>query len=394
MIDDFLDHLRNETGRIHEEGTFKLEHIISTPQQARIVADGKEVINLCANNYLGLANHPALLKAAKESLDKYGYGMASVRFVCGTQTIHKELESAMSEFLGAEDTILYPSCYMANLGLFETLLGGEDAVIGDKLNHSSMLAGMWLSKASLFLYDNNDLRDLERQLKLAHGCRFKLIGVDGVFSIEGTLAKLPEIRSLADRYNAILMIDDSHGIGILGEKGQGSAEYHNLTGKIDIITGTLGKALGGAAGGFTSGRKEIIEWLRQSSRPYLLSNNVPPVIAAASLAALQLLRNTPSLREHLRDNSSFFRNKLRNHGFKLIPGDHPIIPIIINDETTTKQIVDDLFEEGVYVTSFSYPVVAKGEAKIRTQMSAAHTREDLLFALRAFAKVGRKHRVI
>lgn len=398
MAANLLSSLAEQTESLKGQGLFKKERLIKGPQQASIHVqengDVREVINLCANNYLGLANHPKIVAAAHKALDDYGYGMASVRFICGTQNIHKELEDRITGFLGTEDTILYPSCFDANGGLFETILGAEDAIISDALNHASIIDGVRLSKAQRFRYKNCDMADLESQLQAASDCREKLIVTDGVFSMDGTIANLPDICTLAKRYGAFTMIDDCHASGFLGDTGRGTHEYHNLVGKIDIITGTLGKALGGASGGFTSGRKEIVGWLRQRSRPYLFSNSVAPTIVAASIAVLDLIENDPTLRTTLHDNAAYFRGKMSALGFDLKPGSHPIIPVMLGDAKLATEMADRLLEHGVYVIGFSFPVVPKGQARIRTQMSAGLKREQLDMAVDAFATVGRELGVI
>jgi glycine C-acetyltransferase len=394
----FLDSLAEQTEALKEQGLFKRERLIAGPQQAAIKVreDGKtrEVLNLCANNYLGLANHPRIIEAAHKALDEFGYGMASVRFICGTQTLHKELEARISRFLGTEDTILYPSCFDANGGLFETVLGEQDAVISDALNHASIIDGIRLSKAERYRYRNDDMDDLEANLKRASKNRHRLIVSDGVFSMDGTIANLRDICTLAERYDALTMIDDCHATGFLGDTGRGTHEYRGVLGKIDIITGTLGKALGGASGGFTSGRKEIVGWLRQRSRPYLFSNSVAPAIAATSIAVLDLLENEPGLRKSLHENAAYFRGAMQKLGFELRPGQHPIVPVMLGDAKLASTMADRLLERGIYVIGFSFPVVPKGEARIRTQMSAGLTREQLDRAIDAFGEVGRELRVI
>ncbi|MDH4107284.1 MAG: glycine C-acetyltransferase [Gammaproteobacteria bacterium] len=398
MKQDFLQALAAQTEALMEQGLYKTERLIAGPQQASIrVRDNgtsREVINLCANNYLGLANHPKIVEAAHRALDEYGYGMASVRFICGTQTIHRELEHRISRFLGTEDTILYPSCFDANGGLFETILDAGDAVISDALNHASIIDGVRLSKAQRFRYAHDDMADLEAQLRAAENCRQKLIVSDGVFSMDGTIANLPAICDLADRHGALTMIDDCHATGFLGGSGRGTHEYRDVMGRIDIITGTLGKALGGASGGFTSGRKEIVAWLRQRSRPYLFSNSVAPIIAATSIAVLDLVETDSSLRAKLHENASYFRRKMTELGFDLKPGEHPIIPVMLGDAKLASRMADRLLEHGIYVIGFSFPVVPKGQARIRTQMSAGHTRDHLDKAVNAFAAVGRELGVI
>ena len=383
----FQDHLLTQLDAVREAGTFKRERQIQSPQDARITVNGRDVLNLCANNYLGLAEHPQVIAAAHKALDEWGYGMASVRFICGTQSLHKQLEAKISEFLGTEDTILYSSCFDANGGLFETLLSAEDAIISDELNHASIIDGVRLCKAQRFRYKNNNMADLEAKLQEAQGARFRLIATDGVFSMDGYIANLKGICDLAEQYNAMVMVDDSHAVGFTGIKGRGTHEYCDVMGRVDIITGTLGKALGGASGGYTSGRKEIIELLRQRSRPYLFSNTLAPPIAGASLAVLELLSQSDALREKLRDNTVFFRAEIQKLGYTILPGEHPIVPVMLGDAALASRVADALLEEGVYVIGFSYPVVPNGKARIRTQISAAHSREDLEFALQAFAKV-------
>jgi glycine C-acetyltransferase len=394
----FLKSLAARTEALKAEGLYKSERLISGPQQATIDVQNNgivsRVINLCANNYLGLANHPTIIAAAHEALDRYGYGMASVRFICGTQTIHKELENRISNFLGTEDTILYPSCFDANGGLFETLLGDDDAVISDALNHASIIDGIRLSKAQRFRYQSNNMDDLETNLRNAADCREKLVVSDGVFSMDGTIANLTDICDLAERYGALTMIDDCHSSGFLGRTGRGTHEYHDVMGRIDIITSTLGKALGGASGGFTSGRREIIGWLRQRSRPYLFSNSVAPAIAATSIAVLDLLESDEHLRGTLMDNAVYFRAGLTELGFELKPGEHPIIPVMLGDAKLASDMADRLLGHGIYVIGFSFPVVPQGQARIRTQMSAGLTREQLDHALQAFGEVGRELGVI
>ena len=398
MNDSFLKSLATQTDELRGQGLYKQERLITGPQQASIHVrkngDESEVMNLCANNYLGLANHPAIIKAAHAALDKYGYGMASVRFICGTQTIHKELEERISEFLGTEDTILYPSCFDANGGLFETLLGEDDAIISDALNHASIIDGIRLSKSKRLRYQNNDMEDLESKLDEAASCKNTLIVTDGVFSMDGTIASLDKIVELAEPRGAITMIDDCHATGFLGDTGRGTHEYRDVVGKIDIITGTLGKALGGASGGYTSGRREIVGWLRQRSRPYLFSNSVAPVIAATSIAVLDLLQEDDTLRKKLHENARYFRGKMTELGFDLKPGEHPIIPVMLGDARVASDMADRLLAKGVYVIGFSFPVVPQGQARIRTQMSAGHTTEQLDKAVNAFAEVGRELGVI
>jgi len=394
----FLQSLAEQTEVLREQGLFKKERLIAGPQQAAIHVkddgDESEVINLCANNYLGLANHPAVIEAAHKALDEFGYGMASVRFICGTQTIHKELERRISAFLGTEDTILYPSCFDANGGLFETLLNGEDAVISDALNHASIIDGIRLCKAQRYRYANDDMADLEQKLKESASARNRLIVSDGVFSMDGTIASLDRIVDLAAKHDAMIMIDDCHATGFLGEQGRGTHEYRGVMGKIDIITGTLGKALGGASGGYTAGRKEVVAWLRQRSRPYLFSNSVAPTIAATSLAVLDLVEEDDSLRRKLHENARYFREHMTELGFDLKPGEHPIIPVMLGDARLASEMADRLLSRGIYVIGFSFPVVPEGQARIRTQMSAGLEREHLDKAITAFAEVGRELGVI
>ncbi len=391
----FAASLTAALAELKHTGLYKQERVISSPQQAVIrLADGQEVVNLCANNYLGLADHPDLIAAAKASLEEYGYGMSSVRFICGTQTIHLSLEQSISEFLGMEDTILYSSCFDANGGLFETLLGAEDAIISDALNHASIIDGIRLSKAKRFRYQNNDMQDLETQLQAAQDCRVKLIATDGVFSMDGIVANLPAICDLADKYNAMVMVDDSHAVGFMGENGRGTHEYHHVMGRIDIITGTLGKALGGASGGYTSASKPIVQWLRQRSRPYLFSNTLAPTIAATSKRVLNLLTENQHLIKKVHENSQYFRRAMTALGFKLTPGDHPIIPVMLGDATLAGKMADAMLKHGVYVIGFSYPVVPQGQARIRTQMSAGHEKKHLDQAIAAFESAGRELNII
>lgn len=395
MKSAFLEHLHQETVALKDAGLYKSERVINTQQQAEIgVEGGNHVLNFCANNYLGLANHPDLIQGAKQAMDDFGFGVASVRFICGTQSLHKQLEQRLSQFLQTEDTILYSSCFDANGGLFETILGPEDAIISDALNHASIIDGVRLCKAQRFRYANNDMADLEAKLQQSQDARFRLIATDGVFSMDGIIANLKAICDLADRYNALVMVDDSHAVGFMGEHGRGTHEYCDVIDRVDIITGTLGKALGGASGGYTSGRKEIIEWLRQRSRPYLFSNSLAPMIAGASLNVLDLLESGNDLREKLRDNSAYFRKSMQELGFDLVPGDHPIIPVMLGDAKLAQDMAAAMLREGIYVIGFSYPVVPKGAARIRTQMSAAHDREHIDKAIAAFAKVGREFGVI
>ena len=394
----FLDSLRDQTEALKSQGLYKTERLIAGPQQAAIDVRSngatQHVLNLCANNYLGLANHPDVIAAAHKALDEYGYGMASVRFICGTQTLHKELEDRISQFLGTEDTILYPSCFDANGGLFETILGPDDAVISDALNHAGIIDGIRLCKAQRFRYQHNTMSDLEAQLEAARDTNARLIVTDGVFSMDGTIADLNTICDLADKHDALTMIDDCHATGFLGDTGRGTHEYRGVMGRIDLITGTLGKALGGASGGFTSGRKEIVGWLRQRSRPYLFSNSVAPIIAASSIAVLDLLVRDSSLRESLHANAAYFRSQMTERGFDLKPGEHPIIPVMLGDARLATAMADKLLQRGIYVIGFSFPVVPKGEARIRTQMTAGLTREQLDQAVGAFTEVGHELKVI
>jgi glycine C-acetyltransferase len=395
MTARFLDHLKHEIQQVRDAGLYKAERVLTGPQNAWIeTTAGKRVINLCANNYLGLADDPRVIAAAHQALDQYGFGMASVRFICGTQTVHKELEAKLSAFLQTDDTILYSSCFDANGGLFETLLGAEDAIISDSLNHASIIDGVRLSKCQRFRYANNDLSDLEKQLQAAAGARFRLIATDGVFSMDGVIADLVGICKLADQYDALVMVDDSHAVGFVGPGGRGTPALCGVEKRVDIVTGTLGKALGGAAGGYTSGRKEIVEWLRQRSRPYLFSNSLPPPVAAASSAVLELLANGEDLRKRLADNMQFFRAEMEKLGFKLLGRGHAIIPVLLGDAKLAGEMAAALLNEGVYVIGFSFPVVPQGQARIRTQMSAAHSRQDLETAVAAFAKVGQALNVI
>jgi glycine C-acetyltransferase len=384
----FTQHLQTQLADIRGAGTYKRERVIMTPQGTTIrVADGQPVLNLCANNYLGLAQHPAVAAAAKAAIDQWGYGCASVRFICGTQGVHKQLEQKLSEFLGTEDTILYGSCFDANGGLFETLLGAEDAIISDELNHASIIDGVRLCKAARFRYANNNMADLEAKLKEASNARFKMIATDGVFSMDGYIANLSAICDLADKYDALVMVDDSHAVGFMGKTGRGTHEHCGVMSRVDVITGTLGKALGGASGGYTSGRKEIIELLRQRSRPYLFSNTLAPSIAGASLKVLDLLTESTALRDKLEANTKFFREGMAKLGFTILPGTHPICPVMLGAAALATKFADAMLERGVYVIGFSFPVVPKGRARIRTQISAAHSREDLELAVRAFAEV-------
>jgi len=388
MFTSMKDFLQKEIETIKERGLYKAERIITSPQNAKIeVKGGKKVLNLCANNYLGLASHPEIIAAAKASYDIWGYGMSSVRFICGTQEIHKILEQKLSEFLGTEDTILYSSCFDANGGLFETLLSEQDAVISDELNHASIIDGLRLCKARRYRYKNNDMKDLEERLKETQDARFRLIATDGVFSMDGYIADLKGICDLADVFDAMVMVDDSHAVGFMGKSGRGTPEYCGVTGRVDIITGTLGKALGGASGGYTAARKEIVEMLRQRSRPYLFSNTLAPSIAAASVKVIELLNTSDSLRTKLFENTRYFREKMTELGFSILPGTHPIVPVMLGDAMLAQKTAARLLEKGVYVVGFSYPVVPEGKARIRTQMSAAHSRDDLDFALNKFSEV-------
>jgi len=387
MLANFDQQLADTLADIRSQGLYKTERIITSPQGAKIeIAGGQSVLNMCANNYLGLADHPELIKAAKEALDTHGFGMASVRFICGTQDIHKELEAALTKFLGTEETILYPSAFDSNGGLFETLLAEQDAVISDELNHASIIDGIRLCKAQRFRYKHNDMADLESKFTEASGARFKLVATDGCFSMDGTIADLKSIVDLAQKYNALTMIDDAHATGFLGERGRGTHEYREVMGQIDIITGTLGKALGGASGGFTSGRKEIVDLLRQRSRPYLFSNTVAPPIVAAVLKALELLTKSTELRDRLEANTKYCRDAVTKAGLTIKPGVHPIVPIMIGDAAKSQKFAARMLEKGVYVIGFFYPVVPHGTARVRVQVSAAHSREDLEFAVKAFAE--------
>ena len=388
MYGDLKGQLQSELEEIRAAGLYKAERVIDTPQAARVgVGRGAPVLNMCANNYLGLASHPDVIAAARDALDEWGYGLASVRFICGTQSIHKQLEEKLSDFLGTEDTILYTSCFDANGGLFETLLGPDDAVISDELNHASIIDGVRLCKAKRFRYKNSDMADLGGQLAEARGSRRILIVTDGVFSMDGYLANLPAICDLADEHGALVMVDDSHAVGFMGAQGRGTHEHHDVMGRIDILTGTLGKALGGASGGYTSGRAEIIEFLRQRSRPYLFSNTVAPSIVAASIKAIDLLNESTELRDRLEANTNYFREQMAGSGFHILEGKHPITPIMLGDAALASRFADAMLEKGVYVIGFSYPVVPQGKARIRTQISAAHTKEDLEFAIGKFGDV-------
>ncbi|MBA6303284.1 glycine C-acetyltransferase [Colwellia sp. MB02u-14] len=393
----FYAHLNDQIEQVKEDGLYKAERVITTAQQPNIaVTTGEAVVNFCANNYLGLANHPELIAAAKAGLDEHGFGMASVRFICGTQDIHKTLEAKLSTFLGMEDTILYSSCFDANAGLFETLLSAEDAIISDSLNHASIIDGVRLCKAKRYRYANNDASDLEQQLIAADaaGARFKLIATDGVFSMDGVIANLKAVCDLADKYNALVMVDDSHAVGFVGEEGRGSHEYCEVMGRVDIITGTLGKAMGGASGGYTSGKKETIEWLRQRSRPYLFSNSLAPAIVNASITVIDLLAKGGKLRKTLKDNAHYFRTNMEAAGFTCAGADHAIIPVMLGDAKVASEMASRLLAEGIYVIGFSFPVVPKGQARIRTQISAAHTKEQLDKAISAFIRIGKAMNII
>lgn len=388
MYGQIQQHLVDQLDEIKQAGLYKAERVITTPQDAHIrVGEGQLVLNMCANNYLGLAEHSDVKAAAQKALDQWGYGLASVRFICGTQAVHKQLEQKLTGFLGTEDTILYSSCFDANGGLFETLLTKEDAVISDELNHASIIDGVRLCKAARYRYKNNDMGDLEAKLKEAQSARFRLIATDGVFSMDGYIANLAGICDLADRYDALVMVDDSHSVGFMGQRGRGTHEYCEVMDRVDILTGTLGKALGGASGGYTSGRREIIQVLRQRSRPYLFSNSVAPPIVAASIKAIDLLSESTELRDRLESNTRFFREGMAESGFEILPGEHPIVPIMLGDAALATRMADAMLAKGIYVIGFSYPVVPKGRARIRTQISAAHSREDLEFAIKAFCEV-------
>ncbi len=393
-MSQFLDHLRRELSGLHESGLYKAERVLTSPQQARIRANGRDVLNLCSNNYLGLSNHPALVEAACRAAREHGFGLSSVRFICGTQELHKKLEAELSRFLGTEDTLLFSSCFDANAGVFEALFGESDAIVSDALNHASLIDGIRLCKAKRFRYASNDMADLEKQLEAARtgGARFTVVVTDGVFSMDGIIANLPAIRALADRFGALVLVDDSHAVGFLGPRGRGSHDFHGLVGRIDLLTGTLGKALGGASGGYVSGSREAIEWLRQRARPYLFSNSVAPMITGASLEALRLAsdeRESAKLREQLARNSRRFREGMEKLGYRLVPGSHPIIPVMLGDARVARELSEALFAEGVYAIGFSYPVVPQGQARIRTQLSAAHSDADIDFAVAAFAGAGK-----
>lgn len=388
MYGTIKKHLTNELEEIRGKGLYKDERILTSPQSSRVtVRDGREVLNMCANNYLGLSSNPEVMGAAREALDKWGYGLSSVRFICGTQTIHKDLEAAVTNFLGTEDTILYTSCFDANGGLFESLLTAEDAVLSDELNHASIIDGIRLCKAQRYRYKHSDMADLEEKLKKAQDARFRLVATDGVFSMDGDIAKLDKLCDLADKYDALIMVDDSHAVGFLGSKGRGSHEYCGVLGRMDIITGTFGKALGGASGGYISGRREIIEMLRQRSRPYLFSNTLAPAIVAASLKTIELLTETTELRDRLEANTKYFRKNMTARGFNIRPGNHPIVPIMLGDAVLAQKMAASLLEKGVYVIGFFYPVVPMEQARIRVQLSALHTKEDLDFAMEQFSAV-------
>ncbi len=389
-----LEHLKQEIQTVREKGLYKSEREITSPQATEIKTGGKTVINLCANNYLGLSSHPAMVASAQKALDEWGFGLSSVRFICGTQSVHRDLEKRLSQFLGTEDTILYGSCFDANGGIFEAILSAEDAVISDALNHASIIDGIRLCKATRFRYANGDMVDLEKQLKDAQGARFRLVVTDGVFSMDGTLANLPAIRELADKYNAMVMVDDSHAVGFCGPGGRGTPEHFGLHAKFEVLTGTLGKALGGASGGYVSGKKEVVEWLRQRSRPYLFSNSLAPMIAAASLTALDLIEKEATLRQSLWQNTAYFRQKMTALKFNIVPGIHPIVPVMFGEAKLAATMAEELLKLGIYVISFSYPVVPEGRARIRTQISAAHTRAELDQVIGAFETVGKKLGVI
>ncbi len=392
----FTEHLRSQLAQLEAEGLTKRERILTSPQGAWVEADGRRVVNLCANNYLGLSGRPELVEAGCAALRRYGFGLSSVRFICGTQDVHKALEERLARFLGFEDAILFSSCFDANGGVFEALLGEEDAVVSDALNHASLIDGIRLCKARRFRYANGDMADLARQLEAADaaGARFKLIATDGVFSMDGYLADLPAICDLAERHRAMVLVDDSHAVGFVGEKGRGTPEHHRVMGRVDLLTGTLGKALGGAAGGYVAGSREVVAWLRQKARPYLFSNTLPPVIAGATLAVLDLLESSDDLRRQLRDNARLFRAEMSRRGFRLLAGEHPIIPVMLGEAPLAQEFARRLLEEGVYAVGFFHPVVPRGQARIRTQMSAAHSRQDLELAVKAFEKVGRELKVI
>ena len=395
MTNAFIEHLGDELKDLKNTGLYKTERIIDSKQAGTMALDaGRSVINLCANNYLGLSDHPELIEAGREALSRYGYGMSSVRFICGTQTPHKMLEERLSGFLGTEDTILYSSCFDANAGLFETLLGPDDAIISDALNHASIIDGVRLCKANRFRYDNSDMNALEDCLKEASSCRFKLIATDGIFSMDGYIAKLAEICDLAERYGAMVMVDDSHAVGFMGNNGRGTHEHCDVMDRVDIITGTLGKALGGASGGYTSGKREVVDWLRQRSRPYLFSNTLAPMIAATSIAVLDMLEASNERRNTLMENSRYFRKRMTDSGFDLLDGEHPIIPVMLGDPKLAQAMAAELDQRGVYVAPFSFPVVPRGKDRIRTQMSAAHSRSELDTAIEAFIETGKSLEII
>ena len=396
MNPQFQNHLAAETQQLREQGLYKVERTITSPQQPRMVANDKKVVCLCANNYLGLANHPALRQAAKDIMDTHGFGMASVRFICGKQDIHAELERKLAEFLGMEDAQLYSSCFDANGSVFEPLMGEEDAIISDELNHASLIDGIRLAKAKRFRYKNSDMADLEAQLRAAddQGVRFKMVVTDGVFSMDGFIAKLPQICDLAEKHGALVLVDDSHAVGFMGRNGRGTPEHCGVMGRVDILTGTFGKALGGASGGYIASSRTVIDWMRQKGRPYLFSNSVAPSIVAATMKALELLQSSGDLIQQVHENGRHFRAEMEKRGFTLQPGEHPIVPVMLYDAPLAQEFASRLLDEGIYVTGFFFPVVPKGKARIRTQMSAAHTREDLDFAVAAFEKVGRELGVI
>jgi glycine C-acetyltransferase len=388
MYGSVKEQLTRQLKELRAQGLYKPERVLSTPQAARVrVGDGAPVLNFCANNYLGLASHPAIVAAAREGLERWGFGLASVRFICGTQSPHRLLERRMSEFLGTEDTILYGSCFDANGGLFETLLGEQDAIISDELNHASIIDGIRLCKAQRYRYKNNDMAELEARLVEAKSARVRMIATDGVFSMDGYIAKLPAICDLAEKYDALVMVDDSHATGFMGQNGRGTPEHHDVMARVDILTGTFGKALGGASGGYTSGRAEIIEYLRQRSRPYLFSNTLPPAVVAGSIKALELISESTQLRDKLEENTKYFRQAMSKVGFNILPGEHPIVPIILGEAALAGKVAEAMLAKGVYVIGFSYPVVPQGRARIRTQISAGHSREDLDFAIRSFKEV-------
>ncbi len=395
MYGGFREHLASQLDEIRSQGLWKSERLIESPQDAHVqLGQSQGLLNLCSNNYLGLADHPEIIEAAHKGLDRWGYGLASVRFICGTQSIHRQLETRLSDFLGTDDTILYSSCFDANGGLFETLLGPEDAIISDELNHASIIDGVRLCKAQRFRYRNNDLADLEAKLKDAESARFRLIATDGVFSMDGYIADLAGICELADKYDAMVMVDDSHAVGFVGENGRGTPEHCGVSDRVDILTGTMGKALGGASGGYTSGRQEIVDYLRQRSRPYLFSNSLAPPIVQGTIKALELVTQSTKLREQLRTNTDFMRKELVRRGFDVREGEHPIIPVMLGDAELAAKFAESMLDKGVYVVGFSYPVVPVGKARIRTQMSAVHSQEDLNFAVDCFEKTGRELGVV